>query len=139
MWAHRDKIRKEKAEHGERLEIHRDDLTFELLKAARDEVAVARIEMESLRDEVQTLRALEQHFYHFQQALDHLDAVLYAETADERATAERAAKAFVNRMRRLNEAKGTVANEAQRASSAIRLAEGRISRVGDKKHDDPPR
>lgn len=131
VWVYRDKIRKEKVEQGDRLEIHRDDLTFELLKTAREEVAGARIEMNALRDEVQTLRALEQHFFHFQQALDHLDAVLYAPTPEERKAAERAAKAFVTRMKRLHEARGTITNEVQRGQSAVHLAEGKIKRVGE--------
>lgn len=128
-WAYRDKRRKEKHEQDDRLEIHRDDLTFELLQAARGEVLGARTEMKSLRDEVQTLRALEQHFFHFQQALDHLEAILFADTPALRSTAERAAKAFVKRMRRLNEAKGTLANEAQLAGSIVRLAEDKIDTI----------
>lgn len=125
-WAYRDKRRKEKTEQDDRLEIHRDDLTFELLQAARTEVSEAAVEMRTLRDEVRTLRALEQHFFHFQQALDHLEAILFADTPALRATAERAAKAFVKRMRRLNDAKGTLANEIQRVGGIVRLAEGRI-------------
>jgi multidrug resistance efflux pump len=85
MWRYRDKKIEKRIEHDDRLEIHRDDLTFELLQTARAEVAGARVEMGELRDEVRTLRALEQHFYHFQQAIDHLDAVLYAPNAEARA------------------------------------------------------
>lgn len=133
VWLYRDKKIKEKTDHDDRLEIHRDDLTFELLQTARNEVAGARIEMTNLREEVKTLRMLEQHFFHFQQALDHLDAILYSETQAERVAAERAAKAFVKRMRRLIEAKGTLRNEVQTASSAVRLAEDKILPIGDTK------
>lgn len=132
-WLYRDRKQKEKADQTERMEIHKDDLTFELLKAAREEVAVARVEMNTLRDEVQTLRALEKHFYHFQQALDHLDAVLYAPTPEARAAAERTAKAFVTRMKRLNEARGTVTNEVQRATSIFHLSDGKTKNIGDER------
>ena len=122
MWMHHEKVKKEKVDQSDRLEIHRDELTFELLQNARQEMASARVEVEDLRDEVRKLRAMEQHFYHFQQSLDHLEALLFAETVDSRATAERNARAFLSRMRRLNEAKGTIANEAQRAAAKVKLA-----------------
>lgn len=103
------------------LEIHRDELTFQLLQNARLEMASARIEVEDLRDEVRKLRSMENHFFHFQQSLDHLEALLFCSTPEERAVAERNARAFLQRMRRLNEAKGTIANEAQRAASGVHL------------------
>lgn len=122
-WTYRDKVKKEKVEQGDRLEVHRDGLTFELLQNARQEMANARVEVEDLRDEVRKLRAMEQHFYHFQQSLDHLEALLFAETTEAQAAAERNARAFLSRMRRLNEAKGTIANEAQRATAKMKFAE----------------
>jgi ABC-type Zn uptake system ZnuABC Zn-binding protein ZnuA len=64
---------------------------------------------------------MENHFYHFQQSLDHLEALLFSATPEEKANAERNARAFLQRMRRLNEAKGTIANEAQRAASSVHL------------------
>lgn len=108
-------------EHDDRLAIHRDELTFQLLQNARLEMASARIEVEDLRDEVRKLRAMENHFAYFQQSLDHLEALLFSDTVEARANAERNARAFLARMRRLNEAKGTLANEAQRAASEISL------------------
>ena len=104
-WTYHEKAKKEKAEQGDRLEVHRDGLTFELLQNARREMVNARVEVDDLRDEVRKLRAMEQHFYHFQQSLDHLEALLFAETIEARATAERNARAFLTRMRQLNEAK----------------------------------
>ena len=65
---------------------------------------------------------MEQHFYHFQQSLDHLEALLFADTPEAQAAAERNARAFLARMRRLNEAKGTIANEAQRATARVKAA-----------------
>jgi hypothetical protein len=114
---------KKLAQHqsDDRLIIHRDELTFELLQNARLEMASARIEVEDLRDEVRKLRAMENHFFFFQQSLDHLEALLFSETPEARTAAERSARAFLNRMRRLNEAKGTIANEAQRAASSVEL------------------
>lgn len=123
MWMHHEKSKKEKDDQIDRLEIHRDELTFELLQNARQEMSAARVEVEDLRDEVRKLRAMEQHFYHFQQALDHLEALLFPETTEARATAERNARAFLGRMRRLNEAKGTIANETQRATARMKMAE----------------
>ena len=108
-------------EQAANLEIHRDELTFQLLQSARLEMSAARIEVEDLRDEVRKLRSMENHFYYFQQSLDHLEALLFAGSDEERQTAERNARAFLQRMRRLNEAKGTIANEAQRAASAVHL------------------
>lgn len=116
-----DATRVTKSEHDDRLVIHRDELTFELLQNARLEMSAARIEVDDLRDEVRKLRSMENHFYHFQQSLDHLEAVLFADTPDTKASAERNARAFLTRMRRLNEAKGTIANETQRAASGIHL------------------
>lgn len=115
--------KKETNDHADRLEIHRDELTFQLLQNARLEMASARIEVEDLRDEVRKLRSMENHFYHFQQSLDHLEALLFSKTENERLAAERNAQAFLTRMRRLNEAKGTLANEAQRAASGVTILE----------------
>lgn len=83
----------------------RNDLAVELLTNARNEVVAARAEMQGLRDEVANLRAMEVHFYHFQQAIDHLSAILGAHNEDERSAAERNAKAFLARMKRIQEAK----------------------------------
>lgn len=127
VWHHHEKAKKEKLDKGDRLEIHRDELTFELLQNARIEMSGARVEMDDLRDEVRKLRSLEQHVYHFQQSLDHLEALLFAETIDARSIAERNARAFLTRMRRLNEAKGTIANEAQRATSRVEVAGNHIN------------
>jgi hypothetical protein len=108
-------------EADDRLIIHRDELTFQLLQNARLEMASARIEVEDLRDEVRKLRSMENHFYHFQQSLDHLEALLFSNTPEEKTTAERNARAFLTRMRRLNDAKGTLTNEAQRHISGAHL------------------
>jgi hypothetical protein len=120
-------------EAGDRLVIHRDELTFQLLQNARLEMASARIEVEDLRDEVRKLRSMENHFFYFQQSLDHLEALLFADTVEARAGAERNARAFLTRMRRLNEAKGTLTNEAQRAASEISLLDRKQKLGGEDK------
>ncbi|HWW56349.1 MAG TPA: hypothetical protein VN047_05605 [Sphingopyxis sp.] len=68
------------------------------------------------------MRAIEQHFYHFEQALEHLEAVLSsADDPDARAVAEKNATAFLQRMRRLQQAKGNIQQEIQVVESANRL------------------
>lgn len=120
-WASKLKRRQTEQEQDDRLEIHRDELTFELLQNARAEVAVARNDIDALRRENRSLREIEQRFYHFEQSLDHIEAILIATTPEQKTIAERNARAFLNRMRRLNEAKGTIANEAQLQSSEQEL------------------
>lgn len=99
-------------DHAAAVGVSRDDLAIELLANARNEVVQARSEMSALREEVNTLRAMEQHFYHFQQAIEHLTAVLTAGSVEERSQSERNARAFLARMKRLQDAKGTIAQEA---------------------------
>jgi hypothetical protein len=96
------------------LEVHRDGLTFELLEAARKEIA-------SLRVEVERSRINEDHIRHFDEALQHIEGLLLAENAGERKAAERGARAFLNRMRRMQEARGIIANELQRLKSEQNL------------------
>lgn len=125
LWIYRTKRADAKStavvDNAHNLEVHRDELTFQLLQNARLEMASARIEVEDLRDEVRKLRSMENHFFYFQQSLDHLEALLFPGTDEDRIAAERNARAFLNRMRRLNEAKGTIANEAQRAVSEVEI------------------
>lgn len=124
-WLYRNKRADEKAttkiENNTALEIHRDELTFQLLQNARLEMASARIEVEDLRDEVRKLRSMENHFFHFQQSLDHLEALLFSDTPEAKVVAERNARAFLTRMRRLNEAKGVITNEVQRMTSEVSI------------------
>lgn len=122
--------RKDSLDHKASLEVSRDDLAIELLSSARAEVVTARAEMEGLRDEMKALRAMEQHFYHFQQALDHLACVLFAKTETDREVAERNARAFLTRMQRLQEAKGTIANETQRIDAGLKQTERKIREEG---------
>lgn len=74
------------------IEEHRDQLTFDLLKAAREEMA-------ALRGEVSELRLISARVAHLEEALDHIHALLHAEGEIERQAAERRAKAYLRRMR----------------------------------------
>ena len=130
-WKYRDAKRDKKEEKDDRLEIHQDNLTFQLLQAARSEVSVAYTEMKGVREELRNLRDLEKHFFYFQQSLDHLEAVLFAETPAIRKIAERAAIAFLKRMRRLNSAKGTIRNEVQASDSTLYMADRKITDIED--------
>lgn len=140
LWANHAKGRrdalKEFHDQADRLEIHRDDLTLQIIQSGREELALARVEVDDLREEVRKLRGMETHFYHFQQSLDHLEALITASTLEEREQAERNARAFLNRMRRLQAAKGTIANEAQHAASEIELLdrEDKLGFQEGKKH-----
>lgn len=127
---HRREVRRIELEYAGKVNESRDDLAIELLANARNEIIAARSEMTGLREEINSLRAMEQHFYHFQQALEHLTAVLCAETPEARANAERLAKAFLARMRRLQEAKGTIAQEAQVMSATLSAAEKAVRDEG---------
>ena len=93
---------------------HQDSLTFQLLAAARTDLA-------SLRARVEFLQPMEEHLYHLQQALEHIEALLGADEGS-RVLIERGARAFLNRMRRQADAAGTLANEAQRLASEISLS-----------------
>jgi hypothetical protein len=97
-----------------KLEEHRDGLTFQLLEAARVEVA-------ELRVEVHRLRPMEHHLLHFDEALRHLEELLFADGDEALAIAKRNARAFLNRVKRMREATGVLNNEVQRMSSAVEM------------------
>jgi hypothetical protein len=91
-WSGRRDDQRAQREADVKLEEHRDSLTFDLLTAAREEMA-------SLRAEAASLRPLMVHAAHLEEALDHLYAILHADGDLERKAAERRAKAFLKRMR----------------------------------------
>mgnify|MGYP005826048683 CR=1 FL=1 len=122
-YLHSDARRERREAKATDVEMHRDDLTLRLIKQAAAEAAQARKEVEEVRQENKALRSLEEHFYHFQQALEHLEAVLTAADNDGRKIAEKNANAFLTRMRRLQQAKGNIQQEIQVVESAHRLDE----------------
>lgn len=95
-------------ENDARLEEHRDKLTFDLLTAARSEMA-------ALREEVATLRPINARIAHLEEALDHIHALLNAEGDLEMRSARRRAKAYLRRMR---PEVGDLRNAAQAQESA---------------------
>lgn len=122
VYLHFHAARKDERKDAAAVEIHRDDLVIKLLAAAREEVAEGRAEVEEVRQENKALRAIEQHFYHFEQALEHLEAILSStDDPDARAVAEKNARAFLARMRRLQQAKGNIQQEIQVVESAARI------------------
>lgn len=123
-------LRKDGLDYEAVVEKTRSELTIQLLSSARSEAVAARAEIEGLHSQVTSLRALEQHFFHFQQALDHLDTIVNAADDAGRKTAEKNARAFLTRMRRLMEAKGTIANEVQTVDSALKATEEKIRSEG---------
>lgn len=114
---------------GLKLEEHRDALTFQLLEAAR-------VELAELKAEVQRLRPMEAHLIHFDEALRHMEALLIASTDAEKRRAELYARAFLNRMRRYQEATGTLRNEAQRLDSKIAVIEREQAESEKRERDD---
>jgi hypothetical protein len=87
-----------------RIAQHRDGLTFDLLRAAREE-------MSALRAEVTDLRGLTAKAAHIEEALDHIHALLHAEGEAELRAAARRATAFLKRMRPDPVASGGAAHE----------------------------
>jgi hypothetical protein len=96
-----------------KIEHQRNDLTFELLKQAHDEVQAAR-------KEVAELRPLQARLAHFEEALDHIHALLASTSEAEREAATRRAQAFLRRMRG-DDAKGQLREEVQTHISAERI------------------
>lgn len=84
----------------DKLNEHRDGLVLDLIKNSRDEMQALRTEAELVKAEVAKLRPLEQHYFHFMQSLDHLEAILLAETDGQRKVAEHNARAFLGRVRK---------------------------------------
>lgn len=100
---------------GNTTETQREGLTFDLLKAAREE-------MSELREEVSGLRGMTAKVAHIEEALDHIHALLHSEGADELRAATRRATAFLKRMRPdPMEEKGELRNATQADISASRL------------------
>ncbi len=102
-----------KEDSNVKLTEHSSKLMFEVLEAARVDVQLARAEAKAARTENASLRSMEGRFAHFEEALDHIKMLIAAEGAEEVRAARRRATAFLNRMRRLADARGTILNELQ--------------------------
>lgn len=109
-----------------KIEQHRDQLVIDLLTSARAESAQLRLDVQHARAESDTLRLLQNRAAHFDQALEHLEILLRSRAGgkpEEIHAAEVMAQAFVNRMKRIADARGTIANEVQREVSAQAIRE----------------
>ncbi len=84
-------IRKVDGDVGIRIEEHRDNLTFQLLKAAKDEVAAARAE-------VAMFRPLARHLAHFEEAIILIERLVASVEEKELVAARDAALKFLGRM-----------------------------------------
>lgn len=84
-------IRKVDGDVGIRIEEHRDNLTFQLLRAAKDEVVAARAE-------VAMFRPLAKHLAHFEEAITLIERLVASVEENELVAAREAALKFLNRM-----------------------------------------
>jgi hypothetical protein len=104
------KSRGDRTDHREelkaRVDEHRDKLTLDLLVACRAELAAARLEAAELH-------VLQGRLAHFEEALDHIESLMGAKGTDDRRAAERRARQFLTRMRRVADAYGAARNEMQ--------------------------
>lgn len=120
MWKYSDERQARKETKALAVEQHRDDMILTLLATVKEENARALTELAEVREENRALRSLEQHFYHFQQAIENLEALLSsADDPGARAVAERNATAFLERMKRIQQAKGDI----QQSIAVIEAAE----------------
>lgn len=101
-----------------KLEEHWTDTTLELVDSLREELKI-------VREEVHQLRPLVNQLAHFEEALDHIHALLASLRSandSEIAAAVRRAQAFLNRMRGVD-AKGEVRQAVQTEISAARVVD----------------
>lgn len=84
-------LRKVDGDVGIRIEEHRDNLTFQLLRAAKDEVAAARAE-------VAMFRPLAKHLAHFEEAITLIERLVSSVDERDLETARAAALKFLGRM-----------------------------------------
>lgn len=99
-------------------EESRHKMTISLLEAARNEAA-------TLESKIAQISFDQGYVLHMDEALRHIEAMVLAETDEELKSALKMATAFLNRMRRVQEAEGTARNETQRRQSAVALIEHR--------------
>lgn len=97
------------------LEKHWTGTTLELVDALHKELRGAK-------DELAALRPMAIRLAHFEEALDHIHDLLASETTQEKASAERRARAFLNRMRS-DERRGQRRQEAQSEASTKAVVE----------------
>jgi len=107
-----------------KIEEQKDQLTQELLKSALSQVAQLTLEVERLRPNTE-------HLYNAKQAFEYLEMILFPDSPEEKLSAERRARVFLARMKRVEEAQGTIRNEVQRQQSGSHLIERRTGAEND--------
>lgn len=111
---HSEGVAEKKQAREERLVDHANSLAIELLKIAKSEAASLRQQISDLQRGDATLAARAQHF---EEALQHVEALLNPSGGDREAV-EHSARLFLGRMVVFRQIKGTVANleQAHRAT-----------------------
>jgi hypothetical protein len=124
----------EKARSSTGLEIkkHRDGLMLDLLEQARAELAVARTEIKELRgeleirdDQLDRVRRIEWRLEYYDEAIDHIEALLSAEIEGGREAKEHAARLFMARHEAMKLRAGELAQKEQQHRAARKLIEKR--------------
>lgn len=107
---HSDEIAEKKQARDERLVDHANSLAIELLKIAKSEAASLRQQISDLQrgDDLLAHRAA-----HFEEALQHVEALLGIGVHGDREAVEHSARLFLGRMVVHRQITGTVANREQ--------------------------
>lgn len=111
-------------------EKSRHDMTIGLLEAARREAA-------QLESKIEQIGFDQGYVIHMDEALRHIEAMVTADNDTDLRVAIRLARAFLNRMKRLVDARGTQRNEDQRAQSAESLHQRQIEGPKGEGGDNP--
>lgn len=106
---HSEEIAEKKQAREEKLVDHANSLAIELLKIAKSEAASLRQQIADLQRGDATLAARAQHF---EEALQHVEALLNP-SPDDREAIEHSARLFLGRMVVHRQIAGTVANREQ--------------------------
>lgn len=93
-----------------------DELTIDL-------IAAAKADMAEMRTELALLRPLQAHLLHFEEAIYHLEALVTSRGDPDVENAKNAARAFLRRIDRTRQALGNIRQEAQVLRSAAHIAE----------------
>jgi hypothetical protein len=117
---------------GLEIKKHRDRLTIDMLELARAELSAARSEIKDLRvdldardGELLRLRRIEWRLSAYEEAIEHIEALLIADQVGSREAAEHAAKGFLARMEAMKQLVGDAANAEQVARAGRRFIEGK--------------
>ena len=92
-----------------------DDLTIELIASAKKDIA-------DLRAEIAVLKPLERQLLHFEEAISHLEALVTAKEPGEVALAQAAARSFLYRIDRTQQALGDIRQSVQVLQSEDAIA-----------------